>query len=83
MPNPSESAPAKRPGFPPDTAGIRAADWTVATDADSGATVIPVDSLDKTFALEELLYEQRAAPGNRLVERGPDLAWRGRGPTGA
>ena len=57
MQSPDETGDDKRPAFPVDAAGIRDSDWTVV--GQDGATVIVVDSLDKTFGLEELLYEQR------------------------
>ena len=68
MPNRGENAPDKRPVFSPATAGIRAAEWTVATDADSETAVIAVDSLDKTFGLEELLYEHRDTPISLVLD---------------
>jgi len=61
MPRPGATARNKLPSFSPDTAGIRQADWTVATRKGAAATTIVVDSVAKTFGLEELLHQHRDA----------------------
>lgn len=60
MQSPGQTEHNKRPAFAADAAGIRESEWTVATAPDSSEVVV-VDSLDKTFGLEELLYAKRDA----------------------
>ena len=58
MTSPGELGPSKLPAFSPDAASIRDSEWSLATDAKDSEVVV-VDSLEKTFGLEELLHERR------------------------
>lgn len=58
MPSRGEIAHDKPLAFAPETADLRAAEWTVASDPENPVTIV-VDSLRKTFGLEELLHAER------------------------
>lgn len=65
-----EAAEPRLPGFAAASAAIRDAAWTVAADAGGEPATIVVDSLDKTFRLEELLHAGRDR--NQSVVLDPD-----------
>ena len=60
MPSPGETVHDRPLAFAAKTADLRAADWAVAAGA-AKQVVVVVDSLARTFGLEELLHAQRDA----------------------